>query len=278
MYHPDDCAALGMGFHPVAAGRFDGCGDKRDWYLRPEHLILSFIDRGIARERLAWGECRAVAGDVTVLWPGRWHELTEEGGKPLATWWINIDTGGRPALADAFAAACGANERQPVVRPADVRTARRLFAELVAGTAAVEALPPAHFYERVFAIAQLCGGAGWNAPVRRPPSLIARAEAAWRAEQYATLSPRALAGRLGVRPNNLLAAARAERGTTTARLVLAWKIERAQRLLAGGGMLSELKLAAVAAASGFASLSHFTRAFRAATGSNPGTYRAARRR
>ena len=63
--------------------------------------------------------------------------------------------------------------------------------------------------------------------------------------------------------------ARRERGVTAAQLVLGWKVELAKNLQRD----SDAKITVVARASGFASASQFTRAFRRLSGRNPGDWR-----
>ena len=267
MYQPADCAALGLDLHPTGAGRFRGCGGKRDWRLMPDTFVISMVERGAALERFRGGEMTLRRGDVVLLWPDRWHELTEIGR--LSTLWLNLAGRRAGMLASAFAV----TEREPIARPTDIQAAARHLRHLVDGVNDPRPLAPSRFYHHLFALADLCAGDRWRgtAPVRT--SLADRAEAVWHQETLASLSAGELAVRLGVHPNTLLAAVRTERGTTAARLVSRWRIERACRLLdpAVGG--SPLKLSAVATTCGFSSLSHFIHAFRGVTGRSPGDYR-----
>jgi AraC family transcriptional regulator len=265
MYHRDDCLAHGLSLHPVIAGRFHGRGDKRRWHLVPGRWVVSMSERGTAVERFPWGECRMRPGELIVLWPRRWHEVSEDGGQPLHTLWLELDGPGVDAVAELF----GAREPAPVLTPRRPTRALRLLRELVDGVGDPRPLPPAHFASRFYDLAELCHHPGRRMAPRRAPTLIERARAAWEGEPAIALGPSQLARRLGVHPNTLLAAARAERDTTMARLVREWKVERARRLLKH----SQLKLAAIARAAGFASASQFARAVRAVTGKRPGELR-----
>jgi AraC-like DNA-binding protein len=201
---------------------------------------------------------------VIVLWPHRWHEVTEAGGRPLQTLWIEVEGTGLPGLLGAI----GLREQAPVLRPRQPRLATATMRELVAMQRDPAPMPPSAFWRRLATLVDLCSD-GWNPPRRHAPTLIERAEALWRSEPMQALSPAALARLLDVHANTLLRAARQERGTTMARLVLEWKVQRARTLLTD----SDLKLAAVARAAGFAATSHLIHAVRRLTGETPSRLR-----
>ncbi len=265
MFRAQDCTAIGLPAQPMAAGRFRGDGRGRDWRMVPPRFCISITERGVAEERFAWGRCAVKRGQLIMLWPNRWHDLTEGGGRRLDTVWMELDGPGLPALASAF----GVRETAPVVSPREPNRALSLLRQLVDRYRDPRPLPPSEFAWRLFALAELCGGASWRARDERPASLIEQAEALWNSEPLRALTPAELSARLGVHANTLLHGARTERGVTAAQLVLAWKVERARRLL----VHTELKVAAVARASGFRSTSHFSRAMVRVTGKRPGAVR-----
>jgi AraC family transcriptional regulator len=79
---------------------------------------------------------------------------------------------------------------------------------------------------------------------------------------------RTLAAEAGVHPTHLARTFRAHFAVTIGEMVRECRIRHAKRELAAGGSPAE-----IAAATGFADQSHFTRVFRSVTGTTPGAYR-----
>lgn len=262
MFVAAECLRLGLSVHPVAAGVFRGHGTLREFRLVPRHVVLSMCERGVAQERFAWGSCSVHPGQLIVLRPHVWHDLTEGGQQPLHTLWFELAGTGAMAVLEA----CAPDPTQPVLTPQESRQALALLRRLVRWQRHPAAQPAAIFARDLYGLIARCAS-------RRPrpaqstsaEALVARADALWHSETVAAWSAGELAERLGVHPNTLLAATRQVLGMTAVQLVRRWRVERAQALLAQG----DRPLKAVARAMGYRSVSHGVHAIRQVLGRAP---------
>lgn len=101
------------------------------------------------------------------------------------------------------------------------------------------------------------------------PRWLRQAEELLRARFLASVGLAEVAHAVGVHPVHLARTFRRHFGCTMGEYVRRLRIEFATRAL----LTSDVPLAAVAQAAGFADQGHFTRAFKAATGYTPGAYR-----
>jgi AraC family transcriptional regulator len=106
-----------------------------------------------------------------------------------------------------------------------------------------------------------------------PPAWLTRAQEFLKATFLNGPRLSAIASHVGVHPVHLAAAYRRYYRCTVGDYVRRLRVEHASRALAN----SDLSLANVAIASGFADQSHFTKTFKRFTGMTPGQFRAALR-
>jgi AraC-like DNA-binding protein len=264
MYHRDDCIALGLSVYPVAAGYFRSNGVVRNLRMIPQHYVISMPIRGEVTERFIWGSTTVKCGDLIVLRPHQWHEVSTS-CRFIHTAFLDLEGPGALQLLTSM----GGAENAPVIHVRQHRRALAALRQLVDDHHAKEARSPTEFWMRLASIAHWCGSDMWRPPERRQASLVERAEILWHTQQVGVLGPTSLAQGLEVHPNTLLTAVHSERGMTTAQLILQWKVRRARELLAQ----TDLKLTAIAHASGFASTSHFIRSVRQVTGKRPSALR-----
>ncbi|UCM87106.1 helix-turn-helix domain-containing protein [Streptomyces marincola] len=288
----------------VTAGYFD----ERPGYAvsRPrgaDSWLFTFtaLGRGLLRQ----GDARAEAGpgDLVVLGPGVPHQYaTAEGAGRWAFWWVHcraraawgpwlrphaaggrlyavapVPAAVRPRIAAAFRR-LHADARWPGhgAPPAPGRRPAQDRVAVAHGTAARELALTG--LEEVILLATAAAGAPAGAPhgraeaagpaagdprVRRVVALIA-------ADPGAPHTVESLAAQVALSPSRLGHLFAEQVGDTPMRVLRDARLRHAARLLEA----TDLPVARVAAASGFASPFHFSRVFRARYGAPPGGYRA----
>ncbi|WP_079252239.1 AraC family transcriptional regulator [Streptomyces sp. MP131-18] len=280
----------------VTAGYFDerpGYAVSRPSGTESWLFTWTAVGRGLLRQGAARAE--AGPGDLVVLGPGvPHHYATAAGAERWAFWWVHcraraawaawlrphaaggrlytvvpVPAAVRPRIAAAFrrlhADARWSGEGAPPdpdPRPVPNRVA------VAHGAAATElalgsleeivllatAVPPA--------AAAGATGAGTDPRVRRVAALIA-------ADPAAPHTVESLAARVALSPSRLGHLFAEALGDTPMRVLRDARLRHAARLLE----VTDLPVARVAAASGFASPFHFSRVFRARYGVPPGAYR-----
>jgi AraC-like DNA-binding protein len=229
------------------------------------------------------GEYRCVLNDVRlqipgtrclVVKPGDQHEdLLVSGGRHVGVWFRLGLAGDAADLTSLPLFAEGVLPEQQVVACDLRRLTRALFAEY-----SEPDLASAHLQEALLAEVfwQVVRAAEPNVLA---PGLVAHCAAAsfparWRAALArhggAAVAPAELAKALGLGERALREACRVHLGTSPARAIMAYRLERAAELLRSSG----LNVAQVAERLGFANPFHFARAFRRQHGVAPSLVRA----
>jgi AraC-like DNA-binding protein len=224
--------------------------DWRPWEPKPAAFVR-LIPAGCAA-RLRFRD--TLASDYVAIFvdDSRFAELRREAG---ASWWA--PNGSRMRI-----------QRDPFVVESALAIRRVLESPAVATEMAVDALVTG-------IVAHLLSGAGveFGKPSNGPDRRVehARALIAERLPERLTLT--GLAREVGASPFHLARLFRRETGLSMHTYLVAARIERAKQLLDDG----DRRIVEVALDCGFASHSHFSDAFRRATGLTPSEYRGRRR-
>jgi len=256
------------GLGPVTAGRFAGDGRRRDWQLIPRTMVFSCVVEGVSHEQTVSGEFLLAPGDLICFRRGQWHSVSEYGGRPLTTFWLNFE--GDDEALRKLPGFFGIGEAEMWRTSRDPAALIAAFAEIVEWSGKVRREPDAYFFSRFFRLAELCCEVPGKTFRPEAEALTERAVRLCRLDSMGFPTVPELAEHLGVSRNTLLNACRKELGVSAAQLLLRLKLERARELLRA----TDYKLACIASACGFRSTSYFVACFRAAEKVTPSLWRA----
>jgi AraC-like DNA-binding protein len=234
---------------------------------------FALITRGAIRIRMRDGETVARTGDLYAINPDEPHAgwAADEGGWSQRTLYIDLEQLGS-RMSDAGSSLAAMSIRGPIIRDA---TLAKLFSRLHRHSE--DNGPQLERDQLLLAFARLLFDRHVsNAPAA--PREARESEAIRVARQYLDghLDQRVgladLAATVDLPAYRFYRAFERETGMTPHGYQRQARVRTAQRLLRGGGELSQ-----VAAATGFADQAHFTRSFRSRMGITPGAYRNALR-
>jgi AraC family transcriptional regulator of arabinose operon len=276
----------------VVAGRYDeapGYGVSRP--RGADSWLFTWTTGGHGRLRQGATEVRAGTGDLVVLGPGVPHGYTvEPGAAHWRFWWSHCQA--RPTWSP-WLRPYDTGDGMYVVTPTPAAVHGRVeaaFRRMLtdarwAGTGAPSATAPeddrvavAHgTAARELALCALEEVLLLTAATARPPSArpgvdvrVRRAQALIAADPGAPHTVRSLAETVALSPSRFAHLFTQQLGQSPMRALREARLRHAARLLE----VTDLSVDRVAAASGFASPSHFNRVFRERYGTPPGAYRA----
>jgi AraC-like DNA-binding protein len=247
-------------------GRVIGGGSARFRWQR-DYFCLHLVTVGKGVVRTAGGNWPVQAGDAFCLWPGQFIEYAQVPGEAWEFCWVQVTGVGT----EAFVRACGFAPERLVLHPPDSPRAVQSIELLHAYYQhPAEARECYHALALLFALA-----AAFCVPLSPPDptSHLARvAQAVHAASQsllHTGVNATELARHCGVSRATLLRACRLHLGCSPHGYLQQARLQAAQELLAQ----TDLPLAAVAAATGFATRTYFLQCFRRAVGLTPGAWR-----
>ncbi|MFJ8106148.1 helix-turn-helix domain-containing protein [Streptomyces sp. NPDC096132] len=276
----------------VVVGHFDeGAGYGVNRPQGSDSWLFTWTTGGRGRLSQGGSEARVGAGDLVVLAPGVPHTYTvEPGAAHWRFWWAHCQA--RPSWTPWLRPYGGEDDGLYAVTPVPAAlhervegAFRRMYAdarwtgegELPGRSAIVVAHGTAARELALCALeeAVLLTTAGARPPVPPPvppPGLddrVRRAQAIVAADPGAPHTVDSLAAQVALSPSRFAHLFAEQVGQSPMRALREARLRHAARLLEG----TDLSVARVAAASGFASPFHFTRVFRARYGRPPGAYR-----
>lgn len=267
MYCQQEFIDAGTGIFPIRHEVYVGQGKIANQRFIHDGILLGYDIEGATLEQTDAGEYFVLPGQVICLPPQTWHTVTEDGGKPLQSIWMELVGPAAQSLIKLF----GTSALCPVIQPIAKEEVYRLFREIGLAFHSPERVHPAHFMQRFYRIVELCSESSPHSPSasRADETLGERAKRVL--ESGLQLFPNAskLAEKLGVSPSSLLQACKKEFGISTTTLITQVKLHKASELL----RISNHKLLHIAQSCGFQSESHFISAFRSQFGTTPTAWR-----
>jgi AraC-like DNA-binding protein len=201
---------------------------------------------------------------VLVIPPGVPHRYQAEADRPWSIWWLHV----QGADLDDLLTAIGLTATAPVTTLGDPYRAFALLERVCDGLARDET--PASLTAAAGAawhlLAQLAAERGGRSTDREP---IARAQDHLRAHLSAPVSVPALAALVGFSPSHFSARFKSATGFSVLEYVKRLRMARSRQLL----ITSELSVAEIADAVGYADPFYFSRQFHAVTGLSPREFR-----
>ena len=232
------------------------------------HFIIS--GRGVLKTPT--GEWRFGAGDVFTLWPGMPYEFWEiPTDDPLSFHWLWITGEG----VEAFGLACGFAPDRLLVRPSKPDAVALTLGKIMTIYESRSRFSPCEILALMYELASNCGG-GYERKNRNDSSsagLTVRAKSAIEAMLATAVNVEILARSLDVSRNTLLNAFRKDEGISPGNYIQLRRIARVKELLER----TDLPLAKVARAAGFANDKYLMRVFRKTEGVSPGQWRRSRK-
>ena len=256
MYYQQEFIEAGTGIFPIRHEVYVGHGKITNQRFIHEGILLGYDIEGATLEQTDAGEYFISPGQVICLPPQTWHTVTEDGGKPLQSIWMELVGPAAESLIKLF----GTSALCPVIQPNAKEEVYRLFREIGVAFHSPARVHPAHFMQRFYRIVELCTE---NAPIgpaatRADETLGQRAKRLLESGLHLFPNASKLAEKLGVSPSSLLQACKKEFGFNTTNLITQVKLHKASELL----RISNHKLLHIGQSCGFQSESHFISAFR----------------
>ncbi|MEY2597755.1 MAG: hypothetical protein RLZZ142_14 [Verrucomicrobiota bacterium] len=267
MYCEKEFIDVGSGVFPVRHEVYVGQGRIANQRFIHQGMLLGYDIEGATFEQTDCGEYFVLPGQVICLPPETWHTVTEDGGKPLQSIWMEIVGPAVESLVKLF----GTSALNPVIQPAAQQEVYRLFREIGAAFHSPERVHPAHFMQRFYRIAELCHESSPLSACSKlaEESLAERAKRNLESGLHRFPTASRLAEKLGVSTSSLLQSCKKEFGISTTTLITQVKLHKACELL----RISNHKLLHIAHSCGFQSPSHFISAFRAHFKTTPTVWR-----
>lgn len=267
MYLQEEFIEAGTGIFPLRHEVYVGHGKITNQRFIHEGILLGYDIEGATFEQTDCGEYFVLPGQVICLPPTTWHTVTEEGGKPLQSIWMELVGPAAESLVKLF----GTSARCPVVQPTAREEVYRLFREIGVAFHCPERVHPAHFMQRFYRIAELCHESSPEGPALKhaDESLAERAKRILESGLHLFPTASRLAEKLGVSTSSLLQGCNKELGISTTTLITRVKLHKACELL----RISDHKLLHIAQSCGFQSQSHFISAFRSHFKTTPTVWR-----
>lgn len=230
-----------------------------------------FIISGRGKLKTPTGEWLFGSGDAFTLWPGMPYEFWElPTDEPLSFHWLWITGEG----VEEYGKACGFSSDRLLVRPSKPDAVALALGRINSIYESRLRTSECEVLALMYELASACAGVsdGKRRDDSSSAGLAVKAKAAIEAMLSTSVNVDTLAQSLGVSRNTLLNAFRKEEGMPPGDYIQLRRIVRVKKLLER----TDLPLAKIARAAGFANDKYLMRVFRKAEGVSPGQWRRSR--